>query len=264
MKRRLEFKYVPLNKIYISRSNVRKTNAQEDIDELVRNIESIGIQQPIVVISKENRYELIIGQRRYYASKIARLREIPAIITTVKNQTDAMIRSFSENIHRLKLDYRDKMNVATSLLNQLGSVSAVSSALGVSEPTVRNYLGYDGVPEELKKLVSDRKISAATATEISKNIPDKKEAVAIAKKVIEAPRGDRRRAIIETAKENPDKGAAEIDRLSKKQHFRKIILHLTPRVANALSAACRDFSSEPADIARDVLEEWLISQGFLK
>ncbi len=262
-RRKLRFKYIPLRKIDISQSNVRRANIDEDIDELAASIAEIGIQQPVVVFEKNSRFELIIGQRRYLASKEARLREIPAVITTIKNQTEAIIKSFSENIHRLKLDYRDKMNVATDLLNKLGSVQAVADALGLKEQTIRQYLGYAGVPEEIKVLVSKRKISAQTATNIARNITDEKKAVAIAKKVVETPRGDPRRAIIAIAKEYPRESVQKIERLAKKQKFRRITVHLTPKVSGALEVACQDFSSEPEDIAKNALEEWLADQGFL-
>jgi len=261
---KLEMKYLPLTEIDISRSNVRKVNIEEDIDELAANIKEIGVQQPVVVFFEKGRYELIIGQRRYLASKKAGLKEIPALITSIKNTTEAMIRSFSENIHRLKLDYRDKMQVARNLLNHYGSINSVANVLGLSEATVRNYLGYAGVPEGLKQMVSDRFMSAATATEISKHIADEKEAMEIARRVIETPRGERRTAIIETAKEHPNKKAPEIYRLSQRQQFKKITLHLSSRVAEALATACRDYSSSPTEIAIDALEDWLTNQGFLK
>jgi len=107
--KKLNFEYLPLDKIDISLSNVRKANAniEEGIGELASSIKEIGIQQPVVVFQKGDRYELIIGQRRYLACEELGLREIPALITSVKNETAATIKSFSENIHRLDLEYRD-------------------------------------------------------------------------------------------------------------------------------------------------------------
>jgi len=261
---KLRFDYIPLDKIFISDLNVRKVHVREDINELADSIRKIGIQQPIVVFEKGDKYGLLIGQRRYLACELIGLNEIPAIITLIQNDTDGILKSFSENIHRLQLDYQDKMKVATELLTKLGSIREVAYALGVSKVTVRNYLGYAAVPDELKQMVSEGKISAVTAAEISRNIEDEKEAIEIAKKVIEAPRGDPRRVILETMKENPDKNASEIANLASRQRLRKIILHITPKVSNALDLACRDFKSTPSDIASDALEEWLINQGFLK
>lgn len=134
--------HLPLDKIDISISNVRKTNLEEGIEELAKSIEEIGVQQPIQVFEKpDGRFELIIGQRRYLACKKLGLKKIPALIITVKkDETEATIKSFIENIHRLDLEYRDKMQAAIELLNKFGSISKVADHLGVSAQTVRNYL----------------------------------------------------------------------------------------------------------------------------
>lgn len=262
--KKLKFDYLPLDKIDISISNVRKSNLEEGIDELANSIKEIGVQQPIVVSSKGDRYELIIGQRRYIACKKLRKKEIPALITSVKNETESIIISFSENIHRLDLEYRDKMEVATELLSNLGSVNEVAKHLGVSPQTVRNYIGYAAVPEPIKKMVDERKLSASTATRIIKNIPDEKQAVKIAEKIQETPRSEDKRKIIDVAKENPKKTPKEIVKIAKEQKFRKVTIDLTPRVADALSQACQKYKSDAEDITTEALEEWLNKRGFLR
>lgn len=262
--KKLKFDYLPLDKIDISLSNVRKSNLEEGIEELANSIKEIDVQQPIVVFQKADRYELIIGQRRYLACKKLGLQKIPALITTVKNDTEATIKSFSENIHRLDLEYRDKMQVATELLNKLGSISKVTEHLGVSEQTVRNYLGYNAVPEPIKKMVDEGKFGASTAIRIAKSIPDEKQAIKIAEKIKDIPRSEDRRKIIDVAKESPHKGAEEIVRVAKKQKFRTITIDLTQRLAEALNQACEKYDSDAEDITKEALEEWLRKRGFIE
>ncbi len=262
--KKLKFEYLPLDKIDISLSNVRKSNLEEGIDELANSIREIGVQQPVVVFQRGDRYELVIGQRRYLACKKLGLKDIPALITTVKDETEATIKSFSENIHRLDLEYRDKMQVATELLNKLGSVNKVAEHLGVSPQTVRNYLGYRAVPESIKKMVDEGKLSASTATRIAKNIPDEEKAVKIAEKIKETPRSEDRRKIIDVAKENPQKTPEEIVKTVKEQKFKRVTIDLTPRVANALEEACQKYNSDAEDITMEALEEWLKKRGFIK
>jgi len=264
--KRLEFDYLPLDKIDISISNVRKTNLKEGIDELANSIKEIGVQQPIVVLTKGDkgdRYELIIGQRRYLACKKIGKKEIPALIAVIKNKTEATIVSFSENIHRLDLEYRDKMQVAIELLSKLGSINKVAEHLGVSPQTVKNYIGYAAVPEPIKDMVGKGKLSVETATRIIKNIPDEKQALKIAEKIKEIPRNEDRRKIIDVAKENPKKAPDEIVKIAKSKNFGKVTIDLTPRVANALSQACHKYRSDPEDITSEALEEWLNKKGFL-
>lgn len=261
-----EFQYIPVHEIDISDSNVRKDNVEEGLDELAQSIQAYGVLQPVVVYrnKEKQRYELVIGQRRLLAcrDKLG-LKEIPARILDVKDETQVAILSFSENIHRLDLEYRDKMAVATRLLADLGSVKEVAAALGVKEQTVRNYLGYAGVPERLKELVDGGKITATTALNIARKIPDEARAVEIAKKVTEQPSGDKRTLLVDLARENPSKSAAQVSQLVMKARFKNITIHLTSRVAEALEGACKRYESEPEDVARNALEDWLERERLL-
>lgn len=260
----LEYRTIPINQIEVSLSNARRSDVREGIDELAKSIDEHNLLQPIVVYEKEDKYQLIIGQRRYLACKeILRWKEIPARIIKVKNETDAAIISFSENIHRLDLSYKDKMRVAIELKAILKSVKKVSEALGVTDQTVRNYLGYEAVPEAIKDMVANNKLSVQTATDIARNISDEKQAIEIAKEVIETSR-PKRKLVIGLAKENPSKTRAEIRNLAKKVVLSKITIHLTARISVALNQACHDFKSEPEDIGIMAVEEWLDERGFLK
>ncbi len=265
--KKLDFKYLPLDKIDISLLNVRKANLEEGIEELKDSIKEIGIQQPVVVFPNEEvkgRYELIIGQRRYLAAKKMSLKEIPSLITTVKDETDATIKSFSENIHRLDLEYRDKMRVATALLNKFNNINDVAKHLGVSPQTVKNYIGYAAVPDEIKEMVDEGKLSVSTATRIVKNISDDKQAVAIAKKIEEMPRSKDRMAVIDIAHENPNKPVKDIVKIvKKKSEMIAITINVTKKVHDALINASKEYQSEKEAIAKDALEEWLSKKGFI-
>lgn len=108
----MEIPEIELNKIDMT-YNVRKDVIdKEKIHELAKNIEENGLLQPIVVMAKGNRYELIIGQRRYLAFKELGWSKIPAIIESIKNETDAILKSFSENMLREELSIKDKNRVA--------------------------------------------------------------------------------------------------------------------------------------------------------
>jgi predicted transcriptional regulator len=156
------------------------------------------------------------------------------------------------------------MRAAIELRKKLKSIPKVAEHLGVTDQTVRNYLGYEGVPDQLKEMVDRRAISATTAMSIARSVPDEKKAVEIAKKVKEVPSSARRRNIIDVARENPDRSASEVMEIAKKLKFTRITLDLTPRISQALETACRDYRHEPKDIANSALEEWLGKRGFLK
>lgn len=258
------FEYIKLDQVEISELNARKENSEESLSELSDSINKIGLQQPIVVYKKGEKYEVIIGQRRTLACKKLGWTEIPALITPVQTDIDFIIQSFSENIHRLDLNYRDKMNVATILYNKYDkSVAQVAKELGVSQTTIRSYLGYAGVPESIKKLVDDGKLSASTAMRIYQQIPDDEQALKIAEKIVEIPRSEDRNKLIALSRTYPNKSVSELTDIAKKLKYSTVTLNLTPPVAVALSKACDDIQSNPQMIAFEALETWLISKGFL-
>jgi predicted transcriptional regulator len=150
------------------------------------------------------------------------------------------------------------------LLNKYGSIKKVASQLGVSEQTVKNYLGYSAVPEKIKKLVDDKKLSASTAIRIAKNIQDEDQAFRIAEKVKEIPRSEDRRKIIDIAKENPKKTVSEVEKIMKDQKFKQITIDVTLRVSTALERACNEYRSDAEDITLEALEEWLTKRGFIE
>lgn len=262
-RRPLEFDYLPVDKIDVSLWNVRKSNVKEDIKELEDSIREIGVQQPIVVYEKEDdRYELIIGQRRYLACRNLGKPRIPALITKVRSKTDAVIQSFSENIHRLELSYRDKMRVATELLSKFGSISKVAEHIGVGDQTVISYLGYAAVPEKIKRMVDEGKFGATTALEIARNIPDEKRAIEIAEKVQELPRTEDRDYLVDVARENPSKSVETIFKIAKKRSLMKTItIHVTQNIYKALTEAAERYGRAKEGVAREAIEEWLTRRG---
>jgi len=254
---------LPLDKIDISISNVRKTNLEEGIDELAKSIKEIKVQQPVMVFKKpDGRFELIIGQRRYLACKKLGLKEIPALITTVNDATEATIKSFSENIHRLDLEYGDKMQVATELVNKFGSISKVAKHLGVDPQTIRNWLGYAEVSESIRKMVDEGKLTPTTALRIWRNIPDEKQAVKIAEKIREIPRSEEKMRIVDVARENPHKSPEEIVKMVK--GLKPITIHVTQKVYDATTYASEKYDSHREDMIVDILEEWLKKRGFIE
>jgi len=258
----MEIPEIELNKIDMT-YNVRKDVIdKEKIHELAKNIEENGLLQPIVVMAKGNRYELIIGQRRYLAFKELGWSKIPAIIESIKNETDAILKSFSENMLREELSIKDKNRVAQHFMLKFKDIKVVAHKLGVTMKTVKNYLGFSGLPKEIQEFVVQKKLNLNTALRISKSQDDEEKAIEVAKLVIQQLGNENKQNIIETAKDHPHASITEIIELSKKRR-RKIIINPADTVYEALIKASESYDSSKEEITLEALEDWLKTRGFI-
>lgn len=259
------YERVRLDRLIISDSNVRRRDIIADVDELARNIERHGLQQPIVVQRIGDKFEILIGQRRYLAARELGWRDIPArIIDEPLGEMEAKVASFSENALRRDLEPRDKADVCQYLYDRLGSVKGVAEHLGVSEPTVRKWLGYAAVPEALKTLVDEGSISRPQAERLWAGIPDEEKAVEIGRLIGEQkpPPKDQSR-IITAAEELPDRSIPTILRRAEELKTKVEIHFILPeKWARAMANAAKRLEKDAGDIARDATIEWLDRYDF--
>lgn len=259
-------KKIPLDRITISRLNVRQSDKNENIDDLANSIKQLGLLVPISVYEADNeRYILISGQRRYLAYKKLnetdpQFGEIPAIVTEISNDLEVQVKSFVENIQRRDLSYRDKMQAATILMSNYKDLTTVAKVLGVTVITVKSYLGYSAVPEEIKKLVDNNKLSARSAVRIFQNIDDTRLAIDIAKQMPQYPNAYERRLLISLAKKYPDKSSDELKELVS--HIgQPFTLHFDPDIRDRLKKASNIFNIDEDEIIAQSVEEWLDRNG---
>jgi ParB family chromosome partitioning protein len=134
---------IKLSKIIISQNNVRKNlkagNEDSSIEDLAKSIDKNGLINPITVKQVNGDYEVIIGQRRFYACQLLGWVTIPAQITCV-DDIQAQILSLIENVHRADLHPLDKGTAYQQLYNNFGTYASVSRETGVSVSTVKRYL----------------------------------------------------------------------------------------------------------------------------
>lgn len=161
----------------------RKTFNIESLNELATSIKEYGVIQPIIVKKSIKGYELIAGERRTKAAKIAGLTTIPAIIKDFNDQ-EMMEIALIENIQREDLNPIDEATSISNIIKLRGYThEEFAQKFGKSRTYVTNILGLLKLPEEVKKMVEKKDISMSHARVLSK-LDDDNKAVDLAKKVV--------------------------------------------------------------------------------
>ncbi len=161
----------------------RKTFDEESLNELAESIKEHGVVQPVIVKKSIKGYELVAGERRTKASKIAGKTTIPAIIRDF-NDEEMMEIALIENIQRENLNPIEEALAYENIIKSTGMTQEkIAQKFGKSRSYVTNMLGLLNLPEETKKLVEKGEISASHARVLSK-MDDEKKINEIAKKVV--------------------------------------------------------------------------------
>ena len=161
----------------------RKTFDIESLNELAKSIKEYGVVQPIIVKKSIKGYELVAGERRTKAAKIAGLKKIPAIIKDFDDQ-EMMEIALVENIQREDLNPIDEATSISNIIKLRGyTQEEFANKFGKSRSYVTNILGLLKLPDEVRKLVEKRSLSMSHARVLSK-MEDEEKIVELAKRVI--------------------------------------------------------------------------------
>jgi len=147
-------KTLPIDLIQRGKYQPRRNFDQDKLQELADSIAAQGVIQPIVVRPVEGgRYEIIAGERRWRASQLASLQEIPVVIHEVDDQA-AMAMALIENIQRDDLNPLEEANALHRLLNEFGLThQQIAKAVGKSRTSVTNFLRLLELAEPVKKML---------------------------------------------------------------------------------------------------------------
>ena len=163
---------IPIHFVYANPSQPRKNFNQELLNELSESIKEQGIIQPILVRKKsEDKYEIIAGERRWRAAQLAKIHEVPVIILNIDDKKSLEF-AILENIQRSDLNGIEEALGYDNLVRKFGySQETLSKILGKSRSHIANTLRLAGLPEEIKKMISDGLLTAGHARCLV-NIPD--------------------------------------------------------------------------------------------
>ena len=152
----------------------RKVFDPEALQELANSIKEHGVFQPIIVKESIKGYEIIAGERRVRASKLAGLDKIPAIVRNL-NDNQMMEIALLENLQRENLSAIEEASAYKTMIEKLGlTQEQLSARVGKSRSHITNMLGILTLPEEVKDKIMAGKISMGHARVLSKiDNPDK-------------------------------------------------------------------------------------------
>jgi ParB/RepB/Spo0J family partition protein len=167
--RSLGVRVVPVDHIDPNPQQPRVVFEEAALEELASSIREHGILQPILVRPiGPNRYQIVAGERRWRASRLAGLMSIPALIEEIDDDT-ALEISIIENLQREDLTPLDEAAMYDRMVHEHGySIRKLAEKLGKDKGYLENRLRLAGAPDEIRELVSLRKDSLSHAYELMK------------------------------------------------------------------------------------------------
>lgn len=167
---RVVVKQVPLSQIGANPEQPRKTFSEGDLSDLAASIQEKGVLQPILLRAVAGRpymYEIVAGERRFRASKMAGKTEIPALIKTI-DDTNAREIALIENVQRENLNPMEEANAYKNLMECCDyELADVARLISKSDSYIRNMLRLTSLPESVQNLVEQGELTASHARTIA-------------------------------------------------------------------------------------------------
>ncbi|MDO4293431.1 MAG: ParB/RepB/Spo0J family partition protein [Eubacteriales bacterium] len=175
---------VKITKVEPNRNQPRKNFDEDSLQELADSIKQFGLLQPILVQDRKDYYEIIAGERRWRAAKLAGLKEIPVIIRDLTDQEIVEI-SLIENIQRENLNPIEEAQAYKRLLTEFHlKQDEVAERVSKSRTAVTNSMRLLKLCDEVQKMVVEDMISTGHARALI-SIEDPEEQYMIAQKIFD-------------------------------------------------------------------------------
>ena len=163
-----EIKDIKIDELRVNPYQPRKIFDEDALKELASSIKEHGVFQPIIVKKSIKGYEIVAGERRFRASKLAGLDKIPAIIRDFTDE-EMMEIALLENLQRENLNAIEEAEAYKALIEKLHlTQEELSKRVGKSRSHITNILGLLRLPENVQEMVNTNKLSMAHARILSK------------------------------------------------------------------------------------------------
>ncbi|MGB3261661.1 ParB/RepB/Spo0J family partition protein [Paenisporosarcina sp.] len=150
---------IPVKEIKVNPYQPRKIFDETALSELTESIKEHGVLQPIILRRRGKSFEIVVGERRFRASKAAGLKEIPAVIREFTDQ-QMMEIAILENLQREDLTPIEEADAYQNLMENLSlTQEQLAFRLGKSRPHIANHIRLLSLPEVVRELISANKLS---------------------------------------------------------------------------------------------------------
>lgn len=174
---------IDIDKIIPNKNQPRRDFDHESLKELAKSIELYGLIQPILLRDLKGKYEIVAGERRWRASKLAGLKEVPSIIKDIGGEESAKI-ALIENIQREDLNPVEEAQAYKRLMEEFKlTQEELSSQIGKSRSYISNTIRILNLNNEVLDHISSGELSQGHGKAIL-SIKDKEEQIKIAKEVL--------------------------------------------------------------------------------
>ena len=209
---------IKITEVEPNENQPRRNFNQEALNSLAESIKEQGVVQPIIVRKSDEGYQIVAGERRWRAARLAGVKTIPAV---VKDYSDGQILEIAliENLQREYLNTIEEANAYKSLMDEHNlAQDDIAKRLGKSRPAIGNSLRLLNLHDEVKEFLVEGKITAGHARALLA-LEDQKSQIDMAKRIIEEGLNVRQVEKIaskKSAKNTPKEKSAEIIELEEK------------------------------------------------
>ena len=209
----------------------------EELQTLADSISKYGVIQPLTVRALDNGYyQIVAGERRWRAARMAGLDEVPAVIVEADDQTTAEL-ALIENLQRQDLDPVEEAQGYKRLLDEYGMTQEqIATSVGKSRPAVANALRLLSLPEELLDLLADRTITPGHARALL-SLPDEQRQREAAERIVRGELSVRQtealcKALLKEPPPEPVKKGLEVDYIAECERSLSSTLGRGVRIVN--------------------------------
>lgn len=211
---------ISISEIKTNPNQPRKIFKDQDLQELALSIKENGIIQPLVVAKAEKGFELVAGERRLRASKIAGLDQVPVIIKR-GTEKEKMVMAIIENVQRADLNCVEEALAYYHLMNEYGlNQEEVAKKLGKERSSVANFLRILKLPREVVEMLQKELITFGHAKVLA-SIKDREKAIRLSTIAVEEELSVRELSDLAKKKINPVKERKPVYEAEKMDQYRQ-------------------------------------------